>query len=314
MKCFVTGIAGFIGSHIAVRLAEEGHDVVGIDCFLDSYPRDVKEARARWITDYDRIDFTEANLLDADLDELLDGVDVVYHQAAQAGVRTSWGDMFKVYTDNNVLATQRLLDACAGRPLRRFVYASSSSVYGDEAPRPTPETAPNKPMSPYGVTKLAAEHLTMLYHRNYAVPAVALRYFTVYGPRPRPDMAFCIFSRAILSGTPIHVFGDGEQSRGFTHITDIVDANLSLLGKPCVGEVYNIGGAVQATINEVIRHLEEITGNEANTNCDEAVKGDVRHTIADTTKAREQLGFAPKMPFRDGLADHVRSVKEFYGL
>lgn len=314
MKCLVTGTAGFVGSHIAVRLAEQGDEVVGIDCFLDSYPREVKEDRAKWISGYDAIEFCEGDLLTADLNELLDGVDVVFHEAAQAGVRTSWGETFRVYTENNIGATQRLLEACRGRPLHRFVYASSSSVYGDAVPRPTPETALNRPVSPYGVTKLAAEHLCMLYHSNFGLPSVALRYFTVYGPRPRPDMAFCIFSRAVLTGDTISVFGDGEQSRGFTHISDVVDANLAAVEKPCVGEIFNIGGAHEATINEVIGLLEEITGKKAPVVYGDMQKGDVKRTIADTTKAREMLGYSPKMPFRDGLEDHVRSVKEFYGL
>jgi UDP-glucose 4-epimerase len=315
MKCLITGIAGFIGSHIAERLAQRGDDVVGVDCFLDSYPRDVKEARINWLLrDHGGIAFQEVSLLDADLEALLDGVDVVYHQAAQAGVRTSWGRTFEIYLDNNVLATQRLLEACKERPIRRFVYASSSSVYGDGVPRPTPETALTRPVSPYGVTKLAAEHLAMLYHRNFGVPSVALRYFTVYGPRPRPDMAFCIFSRAVLSGEPLHMFGDGEQSRGFTYVSDAVNANLAAAEADCVGEVINIGGPAEVSMNQVVRYLEEITGKKANVIYEEMQKGDVRHTVADTTKAKVLLGYEPRMPFRAGLEEHVRSVKEFYRL
>lgn len=314
MRYLITGMAGFVGSHIAARLAERGDEVVGIDCFLDSYPREVKEDRVSWLRNFDNITFHEADLLTVDLDALLDGVDVIFHEAAQAGVRTSWGQTFEVYTRNNILATQRLLEACRDRPLHRFIYASSSSVYGDNAPRPTPETTLTQPVSPYGVSKLAGEHLSLLYHRNFGVPSVALRYFTVYGPRPRPDMAFCIFTRAILSGEPIRVFGDGEQSRGFTHISDIVDANLAAVEKPCVGEVMNVGGDYEATINEVIRLLEDITGKKARVIYEEVQKGDVRHTIADCSKARRLLGYEPKMPFRAGLADHVQSVKQFYRL
>jgi UDP-glucose 4-epimerase len=314
MKCFVTGMAGFIGSHIAERLAERGDDVVGIDCFLDSYPREVKDARVRWLSRFSNITFHEADLLEADLESLLEGVEVVYHQAAQAGVRTSWGQTFEVYIQNNILATQRLLEMCKGLPLRRLVYASSSSVYGDGAPRPTPETALTRPVSPYGVTKLAGEHLTMLYHRNFGLPSVALRYFTVYGPRPRPDMAFCIFSRAILCGQTLHMFGDGEQSRGFTYVSDAVDANLAAAECGCVGEVINIGGPAEVTMNQVVRFLEEITGKQADVVYEDMQKGDVRHTVADATKARNLLGYEPQMPFRAGLEEHVKSVKEFYGL
>ena len=315
MKCLVTGMAGFIGSHITERLAQRGDEVVGIDCFLDAYPREVKDARLNWLLrDYDGIQFQEASLLDADLAALLDGVDVVFHQAAQAGVRTSWGKTFEVYLQNNILATQRLLEACRDRPIRRFIYASSSSVYGDNVPRPTPETALTRPVSPYGVTKLAAEHLAMLYHRNFGVPSVALRYFTVYGQRPRPDMAFCIFCRAILSGETIHMFGDGEQSRGFTYVSDAVDANLAAAEGDCVGEVINIGGPAEVSMNQVVRLLEEITGKKAHVVYEDMQKGDVRHTVADTTKAKALLGYDPKMPFRQGLQEHVKSVQSLYHL
>ncbi|MGQ9731096.1 MAG: NAD-dependent epimerase/dehydratase family protein [Candidatus Zipacnadales bacterium] len=314
MRHLVTGAAGFIGSHLAVRLAQDGNEVIGLDNFLDSYPREVKEDRANWLREFELIHFVEGDLLEVDLEALLEGVDVVFHQAAQAGVRTSWGQTFEVYTRNNILATQRLLEACRDRPLHRFVYASSSSVYGDKAPLPTPETAPTQPFSPYGVTKLAGEHLALLYHANFGVPAVALRYFTVFGPRPRPDMAFCRFARAILAGEPIRIFGDGEQSRGFTHISDVVEANLLTLEKPCLGEVFNIGGAIRLTVNEVVRAFEQVTGKQARIIYEEVQKGDVRDTMADVTKAREQLGWQPQMPFLEGLADHVRSVKEFYHL
>ena len=314
MRCLVTGAAGFIGSQLAERLAEQGDEVVGIDNFLDSYPREVKEDRANWIRGVEGIRFIEGDLMEADLEALLEGVEVVFHQAAQAGVRASWGASFEVYTRNNILATQRLLEACKARPIRRFVYASSSSVYGDNAPLPTPETAATQPYSPYGVTKLAAEHLAMLYCANFGVPAVALRYFTVFGPRPRPDMAFCRFARAILAGEPIRVFGDGEQSRGFTHVSDVVEANLAAVEKPCVGEVFNIGGGTNLTVNEVIGCFEEITGRKAIVEREETQKGDVRHTMADVTKAKRLLGWEARKPFMEGLTELVDSVREFYGL
>jgi UDP-glucose 4-epimerase len=314
MKCLVTGVAGFIGSQLAARLAERGEEVVGIDNFLDSYPREVKEDRAAWVRRCPGVRFVEGDLMDADLEPLLDGVEVVFHQAAQAGVRASWGRSFEVYTRNNILATQRLLEGCKGLPIRRFVYASSSSVYGNRAPLPTPETAATQPFSPYGVTKLAAEHLAMLYHANFGVPAVALRYFTVFGPRPRPDMAFCRFTRAILAGEPIRVFGDGEQSRGFTHVSDVVEANLATVERECSGEVLNIGGGTNLTVNEVVARLEEITGRQAVVHREESQKGDVRHTRADVSKAREVLGWEARTPFTEGLAELVESVKVFYGV
>jgi len=312
--CLVSGCAGFVGSHLCERLVRAGHVVTGIDCFIDYYPRPLKEANLAWLRTQPNFRFVEASLLDADPPALLEGKGWVFHQAAQAGVRASWGDDFRIYTDNNILATQRLLEACKGRPLHRFIYASSSSVYGDDAPRPTPETAPNRPVSPYGVSKLAGEHLALLYRRNFGVPSVALRYFTVFGPRPRPDMAFCIFSRAVLSGETIHMFGDGGQSRGFTYISDVVDANLAAVERPCVGEVFNIGGAYEVSMNGVVRHLEEITGKQAHVVYEEMQKGDVRHTIADVSKAKAMLGYAPQMDFREGLERLVQSVQEFYGL
>ncbi|MBM3477382.1 MAG: NAD-dependent epimerase/dehydratase family protein [Armatimonadetes bacterium] len=327
MKCLVTGAAGFIGAQLAVRLAERGDEVVGIDSFLDSYPREVKEDRARWIRGFERIRFVEGDLMEADLEELLEGVEVVFHQAAQAGVRASWGQTFEVYARNNILATQRLLEACRtgvglGSPtyndtptrIRRFVYASSSSVYGDNAPLPTPETAATQPYSPYGVTKLAGEHLAMLYWANFGVPAVALRYFTVFGPRPRPDMAFCRFARAILAGQPIRVFGTGEQSRGFTHVSDVVEANLAAVEKPCEGEVINIGGGASLTVNEVVACFEEIIGKPAIVEREDVQKGDVRHTMADVTKAKRVLDWEARKPFMEGLAELVESVEGFYGL
>lgn len=314
MRCLITGAAGFIGSQLAVRLAQRGDEVVGIDNFLDSYPREVKDDRAAWIQGFERIRFIEGDLMEVDLDPLFDGVEVVFHQAAQAGVRASWGESFEVYTRNNILATQRLLEECLQQPIRRFVYASSSSVYGrNEARLPTPETAPTQPYSPYGVTKLAGEHLTMLYCANFGVPTVALRYFTVFGPRPRPDMAFCRFARAILAGEPIHVYGLGEQSRSFTHVSDVINANLAAVEKPCTGEVLNIGGGQGRTVNEVIACFEEIIGRPALVQHEDTQKGDVCHTSADTTKARELLGWEPRKPFMEGLAELVESVRGFYG-
>jgi UDP-glucose 4-epimerase len=328
MKCLVTGAAGFIGSQLAVRLAERGDEVVGIDNFLDSYPREVKEDRAQWVRGMEGIRFIEGDLMEADLGELLDGVEVVFHQAAQAGVRASWGQTFEVYARNNILATQRLLEACRGTTtaarqesrrhngtgVRRFVYASSSSVYGDNAPLPTPETAATQPYSPYGVTKLAGEHLAMLYWANFGVPAVALRYFTVFGPRPRPDMAFCRFARAILAGQPIRVFGTGEQSRGFTHVSDVVEANLAAVEQPCEGEVINIGGGASLTVNEVIACFEEIIGKPAIVEREDVQKGDVRHTMADVAKAKRVLDWKARKPFMEGLEGLVESVRRFYAL
>src|SRR5512139_2707601 len=227
MKALVTGAAGFIGSTLCDTLLAAGHDVVGIDCFIDYYPRALKERNLIAARSSPRFRFIEASLVDAPLADLLRGVDVVYHQAAQAGVRASWGDDFRIYSDNNVFATQRLLEASRASSLQKFVYASSSSIYGDTDDLPMRETSRPQPVSPYGVTKLAAEHLTWLYWRNYGLPTVSLRYFTVYGPRQRPDMGFHRFLRAALGDEAIALYGDGEQTRDFTFVSDAVEATIA---------------------------------------------------------------------------------------
>ena len=242
MNVLVTGAAGFIGSHLSAALLARGARVTGIDCFTDYYPRRIKEANLAVNRGNDRFRFVETSIAGADLPALLDGVTHVYHLAAQAGVRKSWGRDFQVYTVNNVDASQILLEACVGRPIEKLVYASSSSVYGDRAPIPMREDALPRPVSPYGVTKLAAEQLGHLYHVNYGVPAVAMRYFTVYGPRQRPDMAFNRFIRAALNDQPITMYGDGEQTRDFTYVADAVAATLAAGERGVPGTAYNIGG------------------------------------------------------------------------
>jgi UDP-glucose 4-epimerase len=297
----VPGGAGFIGSHLSERLLADGWDVTAVDAFTDYYARSLKEHNLAGLRGRAGYTLIEADLLDLDLPGLLHGVDVVFHHAAQAGVRASWGRSFEVYTQNNVLTTQRLLEAAKDAALTRFVYASSSSVYGDAETFPTAETARPQPVSPYGVTKLAAEHLCSLYHRNFGVPAVSLRYFTVYGPRQRPDMGFHIFLRAILTGQPIRVYGDGQQTRDFTFVADAVQANIRAaeLGPP--GGVYNIGGGARVSLLDVLRMLERITGRSADLRFEAAQKGDARHTAADTSRARADLGYAPAVGLEEGL-------------
>lgn len=304
MRCLVTGVAGFIGSHLAERLVADGWEVVGVDCFTDYYPRPLKEANLTRLRDESRVRLVEADLGTDDLAPLLDGVGVVFHQAAQAGVRASWGRRFADYTHNNVLATQRLLEAVKDRPLRKFVYASSSSVYGDTRDLPMRETSLPRPCSPYGVTKLAAEHLCELYRRNFGVPTISLRYFTVYGPRQRPDMGFNRFIRFALSGQPVPVYGDGEQTRDFTFISDAVEANLLALAEG-VTDVFNIGGGSRVTVNHVLALLEKLMGVTIRVEHQGRQHGDVRHTWADTSAAREALGFVPKVGLHEGLTAQV---------
>jgi UDP-glucose 4-epimerase len=301
MNALVTGVAGFIGSHLARLILEEGHTVVGLDCFTDYYPRPMKEANLATLTGENRFRFVEKRLQDADLTQLLDGITHVFHLAAQAGVRKSWGREFDVYTSNNIEATQVLLEACVGQPLERFVYASSSSVYGDHVSLPMREDAYLQPLSPYGVSKLAAEHLASLYWENHAVPSVSLRYFTVYGPRQRPDMGFHRFFRAVLNDEPITVFGDGEQTRDFTFVADAAQATLTAGRQGRRGGVYNIGGGSRVTVNEVVDLIGRVTGKIVQVNRAGEQKGDMRHTYADTSQAQRDLGFKPSVTLEEGL-------------
>jgi UDP-glucose 4-epimerase len=302
MRALVTGAAGFIGSTLSGALLARGDEVVGVDCFTDYYARAIKERNLASLSASPRFRFIEAELQTVDFSGVLDGVTHVFHLAAQAGVRGSWGDQFRTYTSNNVDATQRLLEHLVGRPLTRVVYASSSSVYGDRAAIPMREDAFVQPLSPYGVTKLAAEHLCSLYFANHGVPAVSLRYFTVYGPRQRPDMGFHRFIRAALTGQPIRLFGDGEQTRDFTFVDDIVAATMAAGDRGTPGAVYNIGGGSRVTINQVLDLIARLTGRRLDVRRQAAEKGDMRDTFADTTRARVDMGFAPAHSLESGLA------------
>jgi nucleoside-diphosphate-sugar epimerase len=303
MKALVTGAAGFIGSHLSEALASAGADVVGVDCFTDYYARDIKESNLANLKNSSNFTFVEAALLTADLSTLLDGVTHVFHLAAQAGVRKSWGHDFREYTSHNVDSTQRLLEAVKDRRLHRFVYASSSSVYGDVAAIPMREDAYLQPVSPYGVTKLAAEHLCHLYFANHGVPTVSLRLFTVYGPRQRPDMAFHRFIRAIYEGKPITLYGDGGQTRDFTFVKDIVDAKIAAGDRGRPGAVYNIGGGSRVSVNHVLELLERITSRPFDIRREDSQKGDMRDTFADTSRARADLGFTPRFTLEEGLRE-----------
>jgi UDP-glucose 4-epimerase len=302
MKALVTGAAGFIGSRLSAALVDRGADVVGLDCFTDYYPRPIKEQNVAPLLSRRSFELVEAALQTADLPRLLDGVTPVFHLAAQAGVRKSWGREFTTYTSHNVDSTQRLLEAVKDQPLVRFINASSSSVYGDAVSIPMHEDAVPRPVSPYGVTKLAAEHLCGLYHLNYNVPAVSLRFFTVYGPGQRPDMAFHRFLRAAHLGEEITLYGDGEQTRDFTFVDYIVAALMSAGDRGTPGGVYNIGGGSRVTVNHVLELVERVTGRPVRVRREADQKGDMRDTFADTTRARTELGFAPLTSLEAGLA------------
>lgn len=305
----VTGCAGFVGSHLAERLLADGNEVIGVDNFSDYYPRKAKERNMEGFIGDRNFKFIEGDILEVDLRKFLKGVDVIFHEAGQGGVRGSWGKSFDPYVKNNIISTQLLLEASRAKKLRKFVYASSSSVYGDAESLPTKESTLLKPVSPYGVSKLAAENLCYLYCRNYGIPAISLRYFTVYGPRQRPDEAFNKFIRALLQGNEISVYGDGTQTRDFTFISDVVDANLLAMKSGFSGETFNIGGGSRISLNDTIKAIEKATGHTARMKHTETQKGDVKHTAADISKARKMLGYNPRIGFEKGIKEEVEWLK-----
>lgn len=311
--CLVTGVAGFIGSHLAEALLARGYRVLGIDAFTDFYPRVIKERNLQNLRQHPAFLLHELDLSRDDFSPLLHGVDYVFHQAAQAGVRSSWGKEFAAYTQYNVLATQRLLEAALHHGVQRVVYASSSSVYGNAIIQPVQEDSPTHPISPYGVTKLAAEHLCTLYAREHGLSTISLRYFTVYGPRQRPDMAFHKFIRSLLLEQPIFIYGNGQQSRDFTYVNDIVAANIAAMHTGESGCVYNIGGGTRITVQEVLQLLASITGKPAQIVYQERQHGDAVHTAADTSAAQRALDFRPMATLAQGLQRQVEWMRQLYG-
>ena len=302
MNALVTGAAGFIGSQLAEQLVADGASVTGLDCFTDYYARELKEANLAALRRKAGFRFVESTIQAADWPALLPGVTHVFHLAAQAGIRGSWGRGFRAYTAHNVDATQVLLEACREAPLQRFVNASSSSVYGACATLPLREDAPLRPVSPYGATKLAAEHLCRIYHRNYGLPAVSLRYFTVYGPRQRPDMAFHRFLTALRDGSPVTLYGDGAQTRDFTYVADAVRATIAAGRRGAPGGVYNIGGGSRVSLNDALAEMARCTGRTATVRRAAAGRGDMRDTWADTSRARDDLGYAPSVNLEQGIS------------
>jgi nucleoside-diphosphate-sugar epimerase len=303
VKSLVTGVAGFIGSHLAEKLLAAGHDVIGIDNFLDNYAGSFKEKNLSELSVHGNFTFVRDDLLQCDLKSLLRDVSYVFHLAGQPGVRSSWGKEFARYTDNNIRATQLLLEATKETKLTKFVYASTSSVYGDTDDLPMREEGGTRPISPYGATKLAAEHLCHLYWKAFGVPTVSLRFFTVYGPRQRPDMFFHIFMRALLRGDQVPLYDDGEQTRDFTFCADIVDGALAAAFYPGQGEVFNLGGGAQVSILNAIALVEGVSGRKANLRRFDRQKGDVRHTKARLDRAKSKLGYSPKVGLEQGLIE-----------
>jgi UDP-glucuronate 4-epimerase len=292
VRYVVTGAAGFIGSQLAEALEEAGHEVLGIDCLTDSYDPALKEENARGVSQLARLDLAEDELDFA-------GADGVFHLAGQPGVR-SFGERFPLYVRGNLLASQRVFEAAAAAGAR-VVFASSSSVYGDAERLPTPEDTPPEPISPYGITKLGCEHLARAYGKSFGLEVVTLRYFTVYGPRQRPDMAFTRLVEALARGTAFELYGDGSQSRGFTYVSDAVSATTAAMERAPSGAVYNVGGGTEATMREVIETLEGVAGRTLELRTLPPAAGDVRRTSADTSRIRRELGWEPRVGLEDGL-------------
>jgi nucleoside-diphosphate-sugar epimerase len=303
-RCLVTGAAGFIGSNLCEGLLAKGHEVVGLDAFIPYYDRSVKEANLVVARAHDAFTFHELDLRDAALAPVVEGCDVIFHEAAMPGLMRSWDDL-ELYATCNLLATERLLNAARDAEVSHFIHISTSSVYGKEATGD--EETPPHPFSPYGVTKLAAEHLCRAYEVNFGVPVTVLRYFSVYGPRQRPDMAYNILARTLMNGEPFTMFGDGEQTRSNTYVSDCVAATvLACENKSAaVGQTFNVGGGEIVSLNEVVRILEELTGRKAQITRKDPRPGDQKHTAANIEKARRILGYNPTTRVIDGLRAQV---------
>lgn len=305
MRVVVTGAAGFIGSNLCDALLDAGHEVTGIDCFTDYYGRDLKLANLSNARQHPSFDFAEVDLRHGLLDDLVDGADAVINEAATPGLLLSWDD-FERYESCNVYAVHRLIKVCQRRGVPRFVQASTSSVYGPLAMGH--EELATRPISPYGVTKLAAEHLLLAYHDMFAFPVIILRYFSVYGPRQRPDMAYRTFCDQLLNGEPVTIYGDGLQSRGNTYISDCVDATMAAMRRGASGDVFNIGGASEIALIDAIKILADEIGVEPLVRFEAARPGDQRRTIADVTSANAALGWTPRVLPEDGLRRQARWV------
>lgn len=305
MKVLITGAAGFIGSHLVEECLRRGWEVVAVDSLTTSYSPTAKVRNADHFRRHHRCTYLEQDILDLDLVGLLEGVSVAFHLAAQAGVRASWGQTFDVYTQLNVTVLQRLLEAARNSGLDRFVFASSSSVYGDAEALPTSESQALKPVSPYGATKALGEHLSHLYFRNFGVPTVNLRYFSVYGPRQRPDMAFHRAIEASLASVEFRLFGDGRQTRDFTYVGDIVQGTLLAAQHAPPGSTYNLGGGSNVSMLEVLEIINAEVGGALEIAAEEAQRGDARDTAADIAAAQGQLGYAPSFDVTTGLRDQI---------
>lgn len=312
-KVVVTGAAGFIGSHLCESLLDRGYRVVGVDSFNSNYDPRIKRDNVSTLLGNKDFSLIEGSLNDIDLRQLLSDVSYVSHQAAQPGVRQSWHERFDEYIDSNIRATHRLCEAARMSQIKRFVYAGSSSVYGETTQLPMTESHSTRPVSPYGVTKLSAEGLCLLYRANFGLPVVSLRYFTVYGPRQRPDMAFHRFIKSALDGKPIEVFGNGTQTRDFTYVSDIIAANQSAMTYDGDVSIFNVGGGNRVTLNAALDVLTSELAGPVDVVFTNRQKGDVTHTYADVGLAKKELGYSPKMDLEHGLAKEIEWVTSIYG-
>jgi len=306
MRALITGCAGFIGSNLTDYLLNKKYEVIGIDCFTDYYAKKIKENNISNALKNENFKFIEKDILE--MEEYPD-VDYVFHTAAQAGVRSSWGGNFHLYTKNNIEATQKLLEFYKDQTIKKFVYSSSSSVYGDSE-LPMNEKRLLKPISPYGVSKLAAEHLCYLYWKNYNVPTVSLRYFTVYGPRQRPDMAINKFVKSILTDDKIVVYGTGEQTRDFTYIDDVINAIIASAKSDLKGDALNVAGGSIISVNNLIKEIEYVSGRTARVKYIEKQKGDVKNTCADLNKINGLINWKPEIKIHDGLKNYIKWYKQ----
>ncbi len=314
MRCFVTGVAGFVGSHLAERLLADGHEVSGIDSFADNYDRSLKERNLGALRSWNMFHFIEGDLMEVALQPLLEGVDWIFHQAGQEKERTNWASAFTHYTESNVSVTLRLLEAALRFGwIRRFVYASSSSVYGEAARLPVLEDELERPRSPHGITKLAAESLCSLYHRRFGLPTVSLRYFSIYGPRQRPDMAFHRFCKAIVCREPLSLYGDGYQTRDFIYVDDAIEATVRAAAvTEATGQVLNIASGTSVTLRSIVEQLEKISGSRISVAVDDSQRDDVHHTCADIQRAQQILGYRPRMGLQDGLTQEFEFIRRLY--
>lgn len=305
MISLVTGCAGFIGSHLCEKLIKKNEKVIGIDSLSPYYSIKIKENNLKNLKKEKNFHFVKKDILKTDLKKILKKVDFIYHFAAQPGVRESWGN-FKIYAKDNILATFKLLEEAKNFKIKKFIYASSSSIYGEAEKMPTKEETKPQPISPYGITKLAGENLVFCYFKNYQLPVISLRFFTVYGERQRPDMAFFRFIKGALEGKEIPVFGDGKQTRNFTYIDDAIFGTLAAAKSKIIGEIFNLGGGSQASVLEVLKMIEKICGKKLKIKFLKKTKGDPLHTSADIQKAKKAFSFKPKVSLFDGLKEQYK--------